>query len=177
VPAEQWFTENVHAHESHLRSYLRSSFPRMGDVDDVVQESYLRVWKAKAAQPILSARAFLFKVARHLALDLVRRKQRSPVQAVGDLDGLFVLEEEPDVAERCSFQEKIDLLAEAIALLPDRRREVVILCKLRRLPQKDVSARLGISERTVENQLFRGIKQCRRFLAARGVTTLFADEE
>ena len=173
VPAEQWFVENVQPHESRLRSYLHSSFPQIGEVDDVVQESFLRVWKAKAAQPIQSARAFLFKVARHLALDLVRRNQRSPVRTVGDLGGLYVLEEEPDVAERCSFQEKVDLLAEAIACLPDRRREIVILCKLRRLPYKDVADRLGISERTVENQLFRGIKQCRAFLGKRGVTTLF----
>jgi hypothetical protein len=40
-----------------------------------------------------------------------------------------------------------------------------------------VSARRGSSERTVENQLFRGIKPSRRVLAERGVTTLFADEE
>ena len=52
VPAEQWFVENVQPHESRLRSYLHSSFPQMGEVDDVVQESFLRVWKANAAHPI-----------------------------------------------------------------------------------------------------------------------------
>src|SRR5687767_3921161 len=56
----QWFADEVHVHESQLKSFLRGSFPAVRDVDDVVQESYLRIWKARAAQPIDSARAFLF---------------------------------------------------------------------------------------------------------------------
>jgi RNA polymerase sigma-70 factor (ECF subfamily) len=173
VREEQWFSDNVRPHEAQLRSYLRSAFPSVGDVDDLVQESYFRIWKARAARPIHSARGFLFKVARHLALDLVRRNHRAPIETVGDLDGLYVIEEKPDAAERSSIQEKIDLLAEAVAGLPARRREIVILCKLRLMSHKEAAARLGISERTVENQLFRGIRQCRAYLEKRGVTTLF----
>ena len=173
----KWFAEQVHPHDSSLKAYLRGTFPSVRDIDDVVQESYFRIWKARAAQPIQSARAFLFKVARHVALDLVRRNQSSRVDAVGDLGGLPVIEEGPDAAEAYSFQEKVDVLAEAIAALPEGRREIVVLCKLRRLPQKEVAARLGLSERTVENQLFRGIKRCRAFLNDRGIKSLFGDEK
>ncbi|HRE79927.1 MAG TPA: sigma factor, partial [Opitutaceae bacterium] len=71
VDPTRWFTTEVHAHEASLRTHLRAAFPRARDVDDLVQESYLRVWKAQASRPILSAKAFLFKVARHAALDLL----------------------------------------------------------------------------------------------------------
>ena len=67
------------------------------DVDDVVQESYLRVWKARTTRPIESAKAFLFTVARRLALDFVRRKRRSPFLAVKDSEALFVLKERKGV--------------------------------------------------------------------------------
>src|SRR5438876_12279709 len=59
----RWFAAEVHAHERSLRAYLRGAFPSVRDVDDVVQESYVRVWKARLAHPIQSARSFLFQVA------------------------------------------------------------------------------------------------------------------
>jgi hypothetical protein len=51
IPA-RWFAEEVQPHEASLRAYMRGAFPMVRDVDDVVQESYLRVWRARAAQPI-----------------------------------------------------------------------------------------------------------------------------
>ena len=75
----RWFLEQVHPHDQALKGYLRGSFPKMRDVDDVVQESYLKIWQARRRQPIDSARAFLFRIARNLALNLTGREQRSPV--------------------------------------------------------------------------------------------------
>jgi RNA polymerase sigma factor (sigma-70 family) len=52
VKQESWFAEEVHTHDSQLKSYLRSSFPALRDVDDVVQESYLRIWRRQLVRPI-----------------------------------------------------------------------------------------------------------------------------
>jgi RNA polymerase sigma-70 factor (ECF subfamily) len=153
-----------------LRTYLRRSFPSVRDVDDVVQESYLRVWTACATHPIRCARGFLFKVARHLALDLVRRNRISPVDTVRDLADLPVVEERADAVDALNTKEKIQLVAEAVASLPARCREIVILRKLQGYSQREVAARLGLSEKTVEVQVARGMKRCEHFLRARGVT-------
>jgi DNA-directed RNA polymerase specialized sigma24 family protein len=45
----------------------------------------------------------------------------------------------------------------------------VLLRKFEQIPQKEVAARLGLSERTVENLLGRGVKKCERYLRKRGV--------
>jgi len=172
----RWFTEEVHPHESSLRAYLRGSFPTVRDVDDVVQESFLRLWGARAAQPVRSARAFLFQIARHLAIDTVRRDKISPLISVGDFATLPVLEEKPDAAAAVATQEKLLLLADAIEALPSRCRQVVILRKLQCLPQREVAARLGLAEKTVEAQLARGIGRCEDYLRRRGVKGLFRDE-
>jgi RNA polymerase sigma factor (sigma-70 family) len=169
----RWFTEQVSPHEPSLRAYLRGSFPSVRDVDDVMQESLLRVWRARAAQPILSARAFLFKVARHVALDLVRRDRSSPIDAVGDLSALPVIEDRLGVAESADINEKVHLLAEAVAALPYRCREIVVLRKLKGLSQKEVAAQLGLSEKTVEEQVSRGVKRCGAFLRKRGIRDLY----
>jgi hypothetical protein len=64
VDDTRWFSEEVHAHDSQLKAYLHGRFPSVRcEVDDVVQESYLRVWRIRASQPIHSAKAFLFSIA------------------------------------------------------------------------------------------------------------------
>ena len=95
----RWFAAEVQPHEPALRGYLRGSFPAVRDVDDVVQESYLRMWRARAAQPIASARSFLFQVARRLALDTVRRERISPVAHVPNLAALPVAADGPGTAD------------------------------------------------------------------------------
>jgi len=165
----RWFAEEVHPHESSLRAYLRGSFPAIRDVDDVVQESFLRVWRARAAQPVRSARAFLFQVARHLALDLVRRERTSPFIPVRDINALPVLEPGPNASDTATEREKILLLADAIDALPERCRQIMILRKLQSVPQREVATRLGLAEKTVEAHLARGIARCEDYLRRRGV--------
>lgn len=165
----RWFAAEVQPHEPALRGYLRGSFPAVRDVDDVVQESFLRVWRARAVQPIQSAKGFLFTVARRLALDLVRREAVSPLRQMGDLASLPVLEERPDVVARISEQEKIRLLSQAVGSLPPRCREAMVWHKIKGLSQRETAAQLGISEKTVENQVALGMKRCEDFFRRRGI--------
>jgi RNA polymerase sigma factor (sigma-70 family) len=171
--AARWFAAEVHPHDTQLKAYLRSSFPSVRDIDDVVQESYLRILRSRAVQPIHSAKAFLFKVARHVALNLVDRQRASPVIVVGDLAALPVLDSRPGVVETVSKNEKIRLLVLALATLPPRCREITILRKLKGVPQKDVAAQLGVAEKTVEEQVARGVKRCEDYLRRRGVTQFY----
>jgi RNA polymerase sigma-70 factor (ECF subfamily) len=171
----QWFAEEVQSHEPALRSYLRNSFPVVRDVDDVVQESFLRVWRERGLRPVRYAKALLFKVARHLAIDHARHHQISPEDSVGDFDALPVMEDRSEVVDAVNRQEKSRLLAEAIDRLPSRCREIVILRKLHSLPQREVAMRLGISEKTVESQLARGLKRCESYLRKRGIHQYYND--
>ena len=44
---ERWFAEEIQPHEPALRAYLRSRFPEVRDVDDLVQESFTRVLQSR----------------------------------------------------------------------------------------------------------------------------------
>lgn len=165
----RWFEHEVFSHDAVLKSYLRGAFPTIGDVDDVVQESYLRIWKARTTHQIEFAKAFLFKVARNMALNLVQRQRVSPISAVADLAALPVLDDGPGVAELACTREEILLLADGLEALPARCREIVILRRIKGMPQKEIAALLGISEQTVQAQIQRGVKRCEEFLRRRGV--------
>lgn len=103
----RWFAEEVRPHSGDLRSYLQRAFPGVRDVDDVVQDSLLRIWTVRAVRHIGCARSFLFKVARHRAIDLLRTNRASPLVAVRDLAALPVVEEKADPAHALTTREKI----------------------------------------------------------------------
>jgi RNA polymerase sigma factor (sigma-70 family) len=160
----RWFAEEVQPHDAQLKSYLRGSFPTVRDVDDVVQESYLRVWRARLNRPITSAKSFLFQVARHLAVDLLRRDRASPVDRLPDLADLSVLDDGPGVVEIACTREEIALLARAFDTLPARCRAVMILRQIEGVPQKEIARRLGLSELTVQTHVVHGLRRLEAFM-------------
>jgi RNA polymerase sigma-70 factor (ECF subfamily) len=162
----------VHPHGPQLKAYLRGKFPSVRDVDDVVQESYLRVWKRQAVQPIQSAKSFLFMVAQRIAVDLLRRNRSSPIDPLGSFAASSVLDEAPNAAEALSSREKLDMLLDAMAALPARCYQVLVLHKIEGLSQREVADRLGISERTVQCHTLTAIQRCEDHLRRRGVTRL-----
>ena len=166
----RWFAEEVHPHDTALRSYLQGKFPSVRDVDDVVQESYLRVWRTHPARPIACGRAFLFRVARNVALSLLRRERIAPIIAVRDLATLPVVENGRTAASAACLDEELLLLAQAIDSLPVRCREIVILRRIECLPYREIATRLGIAEETVEVQVARGVKRCAAYLRRHGAT-------
>ena len=133
----QWFSDEVHAHEPRLRAFVRVRFPSLRDVDDVVQESYLRIWRTRLRRPIDSTRDFLFRIAQHLAIDLLRRAETARTDNHCDLSLLAVYDGLPDAAETLTYREKIQWLAEALAELPTRCRRIIVLRKF-----ENVSVRL-----------------------------------
>lgn len=167
----RWFVDEVQPHDLQLKSYLRSAFPSVRDVDEVIQESYLRVWKAQAVEPIQSARAFLFRVARNVALDWIRRRRPLILDPLGESAALDVVDGRPGPAEVVATQEKIQLLAEALDTLPSRCREIVIFCKLQGQSYREAAIHFGVSEKTVAEHVYRGVQRLGVELNRRGLNS------
>ncbi len=163
----QWFTAEVQAHEPDLRRWLQARFPALSDRDDLVQESFLRTLRAHAARPIANVRAFLFVTARNLALNTLRARRHSHPADMGEVDCSGVVDGHTDVSEEVSRNQELDLLHEALQSLPGKCREVFTLRRLHGLPQKEIAARLGISEKTVENQSVIAMRRCVEFFRER----------
>lgn len=168
----RWFSDEVRPHELSLKAYLRGAFPAVRDVDDVVQESYLRIWRARLVHPIRSTKSFLFQVARHLALDLVRRGRVSPIDPVPDLAGLSVMDDRPGVAEVACSREELQLLARAIDALPARCRQIMILRQIESVSQKEIATRLGISVLTVQVHVVKGLRRIEQYFRRHGAGRL-----
>jgi RNA polymerase sigma-70 factor (ECF subfamily) len=165
----RWFADEVQPHEADLRVFLRRSYPSLSDIDDLVQETYARVFRAKSAGKVTEARPYLFSTARNAACDLFRRSKTISIIRLAEIECLPVVEDMPGVAEAIDHAHELAILHEAIGALPDRCRQVLTLCKVYGLPHREVARRLGISEHTVNAQVALGVLRCRNFLRAQGL--------
>jgi len=86
---------------------------------------------------------------------------------------LPVADEKAGVFDIVSTNEKERLLAEALATLPPRAHELIILCKFQGVFHRDAAHQLGISERTVDEHLLRGTKRLGEELRKRGLRGLY----
>jgi RNA polymerase sigma factor (sigma-70 family) len=167
--AARWFAEEVQPHEFSLRAYLRTRFPQLRDLDDLVQEAFARVVRIRMSGPVNSPKSLLFTTARNAAFDIFRRQKIVHIEGIADLESLHVLEESPDAAESASHAQEIQLVADAIRALPTRCRQVFTLRKIYGLSYREIAEKLNISENTVNAQITMGVERCRQYLVARGV--------
>jgi RNA polymerase sigma-70 factor (ECF subfamily) len=157
-PLDSWFKREILAHEAALVRYLLRTWPNRQEVYDLRQDTYVRVYEAAARSRPQAPKSFLFATARNLMADHIRRQRIVSIDAVGDLDALNVMIEEISPEQRASAHQELRRLAEAIDLLPPKCREAVWMRRVDDLPQKEVAKRLGITQKTVEKHVMKGMK-------------------
>jgi RNA polymerase sigma-70 factor (ECF subfamily) len=156
--------------EVALKSYLRRFIASREAADDLAQEAFLRAFAAESDRLIEAPKAFLFKVAKNLALNELARRSAVAIEPLGDLESLAVLEDSSQAGadDVVDSRERIRLLACAIAALPPQCAKVFILRKMQGLSQKEIAVRLDISVRTVENHVALGLSRCRAYMREHG---------
>lgn len=165
---DAWFKREILAHEDALMRHLMRIWPSPQDIVDLRQDTYVRVYEAAAKARPLSPKSFLFTTARHLVTDRYRRQRIVAIDAVGDLESLNVLTEDISPEQRTAAHQELRRLAQAIDLLPPRCREAVWMRRVDDLPQREVAARLGVTEKVIEKHVMKGMRLLADALARGG---------
>jgi len=161
---DNWFKREILAHEASLNRYLQRFWPRRSEIPDLRQEIFTRVYQAaKKSRPQSSAKSFLFSTARHLMADRIRRKKIVAIDSVADLDALNVpvpgqMVDELSPEHHLLAHQELRRLAQAIDGLPPKCRKVIWMRRVDDLSQREVAARLGISEKSVEKHVIKGMR-------------------
>lgn len=156
---DDWFAEEILVHEQMLMRYLHRCWANRDEAFDIRQDAYVRIYEAAAKSRPTSPKAFLFATARNLMADRIRRDRVVSIEMVGDLESLNVSMDEPEPPEKVGMWQQLKELALAFDALPPRCREVVWLNKVDELTYQQVAAKLGVTQKTVEKQMTKGVRR------------------
>lgn len=137
------------------------------EIEDIVQETYVRVCQIEKKERITEPRSFLFRTARNLALDYVKKAETRLTGGVDDIDSFIpgggeVLAD--DTLGRVTSNEEFALFCESVRALPLKCRRAFVLKKVYGYSQREIAREMRISEKTVEKHISQGIKRCTYFM-------------
>lgn len=133
------------------------------DIEDIVQETYVRLCQVKKKDNIREPSSFLMTTARNLALDHIKRAEsRLTTSVEDDLETGYGeaqhLADEP--FEQVASNEEFAHFCEAVRHLPLQCRRAFVLKKVYGYSQREIARELNLSESTVEKHIAQGIKRC-----------------
>lgn len=162
--------DTIHTIYVSLRASLARAVMRIvppKEVEDIVQETYVRVCQADRIDRIRTPRSFMFRTARNLALDHVKSSEyRLSVSAddASNAEYAGADSSSDDTFTSVSSNEEFARFCEAVRHLPMQCRRAFVLRKVYGYSQREIAAEMKLSESTVEKHIATGIRKCGDFM-------------
>jgi RNA polymerase sigma-70 factor (ECF subfamily) len=141
------------AHRREVQAYLTRRLRDREVAADLTQETFLRFAEQGGQTAIVDGRSYLYRTARNLAIDHVRRAGRHKTDAVAHDDLAGIPEDRPGPERIIEGRQRLDRLRSIVEELPARTRQVFVLHRIQELTYGEVAERLGISESSVQKHL------------------------
>jgi RNA polymerase sigma-70 factor (family 1) len=129
--------------------------------EDVLQEVFARLWARREALQIADLAAYLYAAVRHETINYITR-QKAVWGFYAPFESVLLEAESPD--ELFLAKEMLDLVLAFAETLPLKKREVFLLHVKDKLSTREIAEKLGISQKTVQNQLGRALSELRKKL-------------
>lgn len=160
------FTALYHATSAKLYGVALRILRRRDLADEVIQETYVRIWNnATAFDPTrASPISWMVAIARNRALDEVRRAMPLPIDTTPE--ALDVADEAMSASERVELGSDLARLHTCLDGLEPERRDIVRLAYLDGLSREELGARFGHPPGTIKTWLHRSLKQLKTCLTS-----------
>jgi RNA polymerase sigma-70 factor (ECF subfamily) len=159
----------IFGHRAALQKYLRKFTSGAEDVEDLVQEAYVRVCAMPDGQEVDSPRALLFRIARNLAVDRARQRFTRATDDVADFESLNVSSTEAEPDQQVDLSRRFESFCAAVDSLPPLCRRVFVLRKVYQFSHDEIAQVLGLSHSTIEKHVAKGLVRCRDRLRSLGL--------
>ena len=141
------YNECVEKYADGLFRFVFSGLRKREEAEDVVQESFARVWEKVKQIEFATAKSYLYTTAYHLMIDETRRAQRlSPIDECSIAEQQSHTNTCPDVNE---------ILEKALATLPEIQRTVILLRDYEGYSYQEIGDITNLSESQVKVYIFR----------------------
>lgn len=140
-----------------LKRFFERRIIERADIDDLVQEVFLRLARRGDLKDIENLDGYIFQTAANILRDRLRQRfsrQASDHQPIDD----EYIEDAAFSPERVLLgKEAVDRLSAALQKLPGRTGTVFLLCRLEGLPHAGVARKLGISVSSVDKHMAKAL--------------------
>jgi RNA polymerase sigma-70 factor (ECF subfamily) len=165
------FEAIVRAHGGRLLSVARRFLGNNEDAQDAVQDAFIRAYKAiHTFEARAQLHTWLHRILVNTALMKLRERRRRPTESIEDLLPTYSTDGHQAVASRdwsdavLERKESAAIVREAIAMLPDQYREVLVLRDIEEKDTAETAALLGTSSNVVKVRLHRARQALRTLL-------------
>ena len=164
----QSFHQAFIQHYESLCQYAFALVKESQAAEDIVQEIFVRVWeKKKELVGSPDIKFYLFTAVRNNCITYAQKNKRSPVTSLtGQEIAIAPSIPLPEKKKEKTFEE---LLEEGLDRLPPRCREVFVLSRMSKLTYQQIADTLGISVKTVENQMGKALSVLRAYVKEKQV--------
>src|SRR5215207_10516205 len=156
-------------YSSSVLSYLYRMLGNVVDVESIGQEVFLRAFRfAPTYRYPQKLSTWLFTITRNLAINQSRRRKRSPIRNITELnlDGIDISGDPYQVAARATDdlekQEEIATVLKALDGLPTDQKEVIVLGVFQDLSYAEMEEITGTKAVTLRSRMFHGLKRLAR---------------
>ena len=139
-------------YRAYARDVHRFALFLSGDAalaDDIVSETFMRMWNARARVELTTVKAYLFAVARNLFLQHRRQAKRTT-----SLDEQ-VVDSGPGPHEQADARDELRAVLEALQALPEVDRSALLMRIDAAMPYEEIARTLGISESAAKVKVHR----------------------
>ncbi|MDR3142765.1 MAG: RNA polymerase sigma-70 factor [Tannerellaceae bacterium] len=152
--SEEAFTRLYLLYSGQIYGFALRLTKSAADAEDILQETFIRLWDNSAKlSPDAPFKPYLFKITYHLAIDYFR-KQINSVDFQNFIESdYYQLAAEDTAEQQITLEEYRKQIAASVAKLTPRQQEIFRLSREEELSAREIGERLGISEKTVNNQL------------------------
>jgi RNA polymerase sigma-70 factor (family 1) len=154
--------------ERYWRIIYGTAFSYLKDADassQIVHDIFLNLWQKRKTYTIGCFKNYLRSAARYHVYKQLKSRKSSALVYVEDYDSVAAVQESQNAGdENVRYQELQQAVEYSMRQLPKRCREIFSLSRTDHLSNDEISKRLGISKRTVENQLTTALHSLRSYL-------------
>ena len=165
------FETLVRTHMGRLLSVARRFLGNDEDAQDAVQDAFIRAFKAiHTFEERAQLHTWLHRIVVNTALMKLRERRRRPTESIDDLLPTYAADGHQTVQTRdwsdavLERKETAGLIREAIAMLPDQYRDVLVLRDIEERDTAEAAAILGTSSNVVKVRLHRARQALRTLL-------------
>lgn len=149
-----------------LMRYTSRYFRRSQEVEDVVQEAFVKVIEAQRKREIRTPEAYLVRTARNLSLKQVQKPEFKLTDAADNLLSDSDIFSTQTMEEQLEGRENFEMFCRAVRALPVKCRRAFVLGRVYGFSQKEIAEHMGISLKAVEGHLARATRRCADFIEA-----------